>query len=464
MRLIVGALLLLAPAAAADADGLEPLLQQANASHWQKRWAAVERLSRLATADDETVFRLRGLMLRDARPRVREALAWACRLEPALGQSTLLGIILKKDRNAAVRRAAAGALLHYRDRRAIAALIEALGRETDPRTRLHIAESLRALTPAPCLLDVDPWRAWWAEHDRDPDFRPADEEPRRGEYEGIVLETRTVAPVPRKGGRRRPAPHVLVLPQFGWSTAAFGPYLLPLREHAAITWVRLPSVQTLTGNSGYGSDIPTYPVGRLVRALERFRAAHKVEHFVILAHGASGWIAMRYAITYRDRCAGLILIDTALDKEGYSRILHYAAARGTQAERFVAKTLTHQNNVPFNEATLHRIHALGLARGFHDPADLEIAWLFWRAREPQGFATVPEIKWRRHKEVAIPSLFFYSAASAFSGHRDADRIQRHFTRSIVAPVSQARGMPFVEENPKFHEVIQAFLARFDLIG
>jgi len=463
MRLILGALLSLGLAPVAAADSLESLLDQADGGHWQKRWAAVERLSRLGAADDETVFRLRGLLLRDSRPRVREALAWACRLEPTLGQSTLLGIVLKKDRNAAVRRAAAGALRHYRDRRAIAALIEALGRETDPRTRLCIAESLRGLAPAPCLLDADAWRAWWAEHDADPEFRPADAEPQRGEYEGIVLETRTVAAVPRKGGRRRPPPHVLVLPQFGWSTAAFGPYLLPLREHATITWVRLPSVRALTGRSGYGSDIPTYPVARLVRALERFRAARKVERFVILAHGASGWIAMRYAITYSDRCAGLILIDTALDREGYSRILQYAAARGTEAERFVAKTLTHQNNVPFNEATLHRIHALGLARGFHDPADLEIAWLFRHAREPQGFATVPEIKWRRHKEVSIPALFFYSAATAFSGHRDADRIQRHFTRSIVAPVSQARGMPFVEENRKFHDVIRAFLARFELI-
>lgn len=463
MRLVFLAVLVLGSAARAEPTDLEVLLQQASADHWQTRWPAVERLSRLATANDETVFRLRGLLLRDARPRVREALAWACRLAPALGQATLLGIVLKKDREPAVRRAAAGALSRYHDRRAIAALIEALGAETDPRTRLFIAASLRALTPAPCLLDPAPWRAWWDRHRRDPDFRPVDEAPQRGEYEGIVLETRTVAPIPRKGGRRRPPPHVLVLPQFGWSTAAYGPYLLPLREHAAITWVRLPGVQTLTGRSGYGADIPTYPVARLVRALERFRATHRIERFVILAHGASGWIAMRYAITNRDRCAGLVLIDTPLDKEGYSRILRYAAARGTKSERFVARTLTHQNNVPFNRATLDRIHALGLTRGFHDPADLEIAWLYRRAREPQGFAIVPEIAWRRHKQIAIPSLFFYSAAGAFSGHRDAQRIQRHFTRSLVAPISQARGMPFVEENPKFHEVLHAYLVRFDFI-
>jgi len=117
--------------------------------------------------------------------------------------------------------------------------------------------------------DADAWSAWWSKHEGDPRFQPADEPARKAEYEGIVLETRTVAPIPGKGGLRRKPPHVLVLPQFGWSTAAFGPYLLPLRERAALSWVRLPTVQQLTGRSGFGDDIPTYPVDRLVRAQNR---------------------------------------------------------------------------------------------------------------------------------------------------------------------------------------------------
>ena len=462
MRTTIGALLLLAATAAADSD-FEALLEEANRDHWRPRWAAVKKIAPLAHGD--VVFKLRARMLKDDRPRVREALAWACLIEPAFGSATLLGIVLKKDPDPAVRRAAARALIHFRDRRSVAALIAALGREEDTRTRLQIAETLRALTPAPCLLDSAQWTEWWQRNSSDPRFKPADEEPTRGEYEGIVLETRTVAPIPGKGRKRRgPPPHVLVLPQFGWTTAAFGPYLLPLREHAAITWVRLPTAQRLTGRSGYGQDIATYPVARLVRSLESFRKSLKIERFIILAHGASGWIAMRYAITYPDRCAALLLIDTALDKQGYAAILQYAAAHGTKSEKYVAKTLTHQNNVPLNAATLHRFHALGLERAFHDRADLEIAWLFRRAREPQGFATVPEIRWRRHRKVEIPALFFYSAASAFSGHRDANRIQRHFTRSLVAPINGSRGMPFVEQNEKFHAIISAFFERFELIG
>jgi len=455
--------LLLAPIAGAGETDLDRLVEDASAGSWQTRWRAVRALSRLGSED--AVFKVRALLLRDPRPRVRAAVAWACRLEPSLaGSASLLAIALKKDEAPAVRRAAAGALVHFKNRYAVTALVDALGKETDARTRLHIVETLRSITPAPCLLDDGAWRAWWKEHAHDPRFRPADEAAVLEEYEGVELETRTVAPIPGKDEPRRKPPHVLVLPGFGWTTAMYGPYLLPLREKAAITWVRLPNVQKLTGRSGYGADIATYPVGRLVRALDKLRESHGIERFVILAPGASGWIAMRYAVTHEDRCAGLVLIDSALDKQAYAASLMRAAARGDEGEKFTANTLTHRNNVPLNEATLHRLQALGLARGFRDPADLEIAWLFSRAREPQGFATVPDIKWSRHREIDVPALFLYSANSAFSGHHEADRIQRHFPRSLVAPIDECRGLPFVERNEKFHRVLNAFLERFDLVG
>jgi pimeloyl-ACP methyl ester carboxylesterase len=455
MRALLTILLLVTVARAADWD---EVLAEADAADWRRRWPAVVAISR-ATGDD--VFRLRGRLLRDERPRVREAIAWACVLEPSLGQSTLLGLALKKDDAAPVRRAAARALIHFPDRRAVAALVEALVRERDVRTRLRIVATLRALTPAPCLLDGEAWSAWWSKHEADPRFQPADEPARKGEYEGVVLETRTVAPIPGKGGHRRKPPHVLVLPQFGWSTAAFGPYLLPLRERAALSWVRLPTVQQLTGRSGFGDDIPTYPVDRLVRALERFRASLKIERFVVLAHGASGWIAMRYAVKYPKHCAGLVLIDTALDKEAYAGSLQRAAAYGDATEKYAARTLMGQGSMRLTEPILHRLQADGITHGFLDPADLEAAWMFHHAREPQGFATVPDISWSRHRRIDLPAVFVYSAASAFSGHRDAGRIQRHFPNSLVAPINEARGMPFVEENTAFHRVLAHW---FDKLG
>jgi pimeloyl-ACP methyl ester carboxylesterase len=460
MRLLLSCLLLLPSTALADGP-LDALLEGADARGWEARWEAVKGLSRLAGTEE--VFKARAALLRDARPRAREAVAWACLLEPDLGNATVLALALK-DESAPVRRAAARALERHPDRRAVAALVEALGREVDRRTALQIVETLRALTPAPCLLDAAEWSEWWRRNEGDPRFAPADEEARQGEYEGVKLETRTVAPVPTKGKGAAPPkpPHILVLPAFGFTTASFGPYLLPLRDRAAITWVRLPGVQELTGRSGYGDDLPEYPVDRLVRALDAFRASLGIERFLVLANGASGWIALRYAVLHPDKCSGLILIDTALDKQAYAEALRRGAAAGDANERLVARTLLRETGARFDEGLLARLHAIGLEQGFHDPGDLEIAWLFFRARDPQGFATVPEISWSRHRKLDVPALFLSSASSPFSGHADAERIQRIFPRSMVAPIRETRAMPFVEENAKFHDVVAAFLARFGL--
>lgn len=464
MRRLLPCLLLLAPAAPSAESSLDRLLGEADAPRWDARWAAVQGLMALTDPDD--IFRARAALLRDERPRSREAVAWAMLLEPSLGNATVLALALKQDAVPAVRRAAARALVRHPDRRAVSALVEALAKETDARTRLQIVDTLRALTPAPCLLDAGEWTEWWKRNEGDPRFLPADEEPKQGEYEGVKLETRTVAAVPTKrqpGARPPTPPHILVLPAFGFTTAVFGPYLLPLRDRAAITWVKLPGVQELTGRSGYGDDLPDYPVDRLVRALEAFRASLGIDRFLVLANGASGWIALRYAVVHPERCSGLILIDTALDKQAYADALRRGAAKGDADERFVARTLLGEAGTPFNEATLARLHAIGLAHGFWDPADLEIAWLYHRGRDPQGFASVPDISWSRHRKVDVPALFLYSASSAFSGHPEADRIQKIFPRSMVAPIREVKGMPYVEENAKFHEVVAAFLRRFGLL-
>lgn len=449
---------LLLAAGLARAQELEEILQEAAADRWQGRWDAIVKLSHLP--QDEQVFRLRVRLLKDERPRVREAIAWACWHQPDLANASLLAIALKDDPEPAVRRAAARALVRYKDRRSVGALVEALARETDLRTRLQIVDTLRSLTPAPCLLDAEEWARWWDGHKEDPRFQPADEDPRRGTYEGIVLETRTVAVVRAERDPAAPAPpHLLVLPTFGMSSAEYGPYLLPLRARAAITWVRLPSVQELTGSSGYGADVPDYPVDRLVAALDLFRTSLGIDRFVILGQGATGWIAMRYAALHGKRVAGLILIDTALDRRAYGDALLRGAARGTDRERVTANTLLRRNGIALDAVTLDRLQVYGLEAAFRSPADMEIAFLYHMARDPQGFATVPDLSWRERQELDTPALFLYSGATPFSGHGDGMRIRKHFPNSIVAPLSDSRAKPYIEENARFHEILTTFLTR-----
>ena len=116
----------------------------------------------------------------------------------------------------------------------------------------------------------------------------------------------------------------------------------------------------------------------------------------------------------------------------------------------------------FNRRTLDRLQAYGIERGFYDLADLEIAYFYTRARQPQGFATVPDIRWGKRAQLDVPALFIYSAASPLSGHTEMMRITKHFPNAMVTPLSEARGLPYVEANEKFFEVLDVFLAKHKL--
>jgi len=272
---------------------------------------------------------------------------------------------------------------------------------------------------------------------------------RRRQYGGLVIETRTVA--------RPGAQHVLILPQLGATAGTFSPHLLPLLEHASVTWVRLPKVQAITGRTGMYTDVAVFPVDPLVAALEAFRKEQKISRFVVLGEYAAGWIAMRFAQRHRRSCAGLILIDTPLDKPAFVGSLLHAAKRGTPGEKWTARLLMSPNAILLSPANADRIHARELASGYADAADLEIGWNFFRADQPGGFSEVPDIAWKEDQQLDLPALFIYSAASPFSGHRHAARIRQHFPQAMLVPFRKVRAMPYVKECAAFQKAVTSFL-------
>ena len=157
-------LLLLCAVARPEGASYDAIFDRAAAKTWRARRHAVEQLARVPL-DDGIFERLRPALLTDKRPEVREAIAWAADLEPRLLSATLLGLALQRDKDPRVRRAAARALRHHRDRRAVNALVKALQKEDDSRARLHIVQTLRELTPAPCLPAAEAWRDWWCKND-----------------------------------------------------------------------------------------------------------------------------------------------------------------------------------------------------------------------------------------------------------------------------------------------------------
>lgn len=433
--------------------------------HWRVRGAAIEALATVKTPALRAEMRLHLVTHKEAW--VREGAAYAMTLGPVPGDGEAL-VAAMDDADWRVRRTAARGLGEIVSRDGVDRLIRAVAEEKDLRVAVWVRASLRGVVREDFGRDAAPWRAWFEKNRDRPEWRKQGEEVVRGEFAGIPLDRITTdrpARTAEEQKARDARPELLVLAPFGWSHGWFRPYLDEASEFVRITYVTLPTVQEMTGASGYGPSIPVYPVGRLARALDEVRKAGKREKVLLLAPGAVGWAAERYALDFPDRIAGLVIVDGWLDAQSYAEALTRMSRDGSVPERRAAGTLLSAGRRDKEEA--HDLRSAFLTSSLGDPRDSE-AYRLWRdAARDHGFAVVPPLVLDRRSRIETPTLFTFPdpAVQPFSGGTPEDfrRIREAFRNPppILAVMRDARGLAHVEDPAEFLRVLRGF---FDFAG
>jgi pimeloyl-ACP methyl ester carboxylesterase len=446
----------------ANERSLPELLRVLGAGHWRLRGAAMESLAKVPPGPLRSEMRLHLVTSEDVW--VREGLAFAMSIGPVPGDAEALAGAMD-DKEWRVRRTAARALGEMVSHGGVARLVRATEEESDLRVLIWVRASLRAIAGADLGRDPRRWREWWERHKDRPEWKRQGEEVKRSEFGGVPLETVTIdgPPIDEAAARRRAAqPELFVLAPFGWTHDWFRPSLDEASEFVRITYVTLPTVQEVTGASGFGPSVPVYPVDRLASALDALREQHGKERIVILAEGPTAWIAEKYAMRFPKRTAGLVLVDGWLDAAAYSQALGRLAARGSPSERWAVAQLTGEGRNDRQEA--HLLRRVFLTSSLAEPRESE-AFRLWRtAARDHGFARVPDLAFDRHTRVEIPTCFFFPdpEVQPLSGGaaEDLARIRRSFRKPgpLVAVMRESRGLSHVEDPAEFLRVLRGFLA------
>ncbi|MHC4924865.1 MAG: HEAT repeat domain-containing protein [Planctomycetota bacterium] len=405
--------------------------------HWLVRGAAARVASRIP--EGPLRFQVRLDAMTHEEDAVREGLAYALSMKPLKDDGEALAAAMS-DVDPEVRRDAARGLRHLPSRGGLKALIEALRREQDARVRVWILHTLRAIVPDAPEPTAKGWMQWWIKHKDDPSLRPPEAaEAETREFAGVKLEVVSV-PARRRGTDRygRRAPTLFVLDPFGWEESYFHPYLDALEERFHVHYIRLPSVEDLTGYSGYGNQVARYPVGKLAKAFEALRKDKKVERVVLFAEGASVWIAETYAAANR-----LARYGTKDERKVADKLLGRAPRAQSPAEGMWISRVLHEHTLV-------------------DKGDLYGHHLWVSSWAPEGFVWIPALEFTRRRKVETPALFLFSADSPLSGHPEAQRIRDSFPKGIVAPLEGTRGMPWLDVHDEFHRVIGGFVERHGL--
>ncbi|MCG3133576.1 MAG: hypothetical protein HMLKMBBP_00769 [Planctomycetes bacterium] len=433
--------------------------------HWRVRGAAIEALASVKAPALRAEMRLH--LVTHAEAWVREGMAFAMTLGPVPGDGEALAAAMD-DADWRVRRTSARGLGEIVSRDGVERLVRALAVEKDLRVIAWVRSSLRGIVREDFGRDPAPWREWFEKNRDRPEWRKQGEEIVRGQFAGIPLE-RVTTDRPSRSEEERKArearPELLVLSPFGWSHGWFRPYLDEASEFVRITYVTLPTVQEVTGSSGYGQSIPVYPVTKLAKALDEVRKAGKRDKVLLLAPGAVGWAAERYALDFPDRIAGLVIVDGWLDAQSYAAALTRLSREGSVSERRAAGTLLASGRRDREEA--HDLRSAFLTSSLTDTRDSE-AFRLWRdAARDHGFAVVPPLVFDRQTRIETPTLFTFPdpALQPFSGGAPEEfrRIRESFRNPppVLAVMRDTRGLAHVEDPAEFLRVLRGF---FDFAG
>lgn len=445
----------------ANPRSLPELLSVLRRAHWRVRGAAIEALAKVPAGPLRSEMRLHLVTHEDLW--VREGVAYAMASGPVPGDAEALAGAMD-DREWRVRRTAARALGEMVSHGGVARLVRAVEEEKDLRVLVWVRASLRAIAGADMGRDPRRWREWWERHKDRSEWKRQGAEVKRSEFGGVPLDTVTVdgPPLDEAAARKRAAqPELFVLAPFGWTHDWFRPYLDEASEFVRITYVTLPTVQEVTGASGFGPSVPVYPVEKLASALDALRESHRRERIVILAEGPTAWIAERYAMRFKKRVAGLVLVDGWLDAAAYSQALGRLAARGSAVERWAVAQLTGEGRNDREEARLLR--RVFLTSALAEPRDSE-AWRLWTtAAREHGFARVPGLVFDRHTRIETPTCFTFPDPDvqpmSGAGEEDLRRIRQSFRdpSPVIAVMRETRGLAHVEDPAEFLRVLRGFL-------
>jgi len=445
----------------ANARSMPELIRVLKARHWRVRGEGFESLAKVPAGPLRSEMRLH--LVTDDDVWVREGMAFAMATGPVPGDAEALAGAMD-DKDWRVRRTVARALGEIVSRDGAARLVKAIEEETDLRVLVWVRASLRGIAGADMGRDARRWREWFERHKDRPEWKKQGDEVKRSQFGGVPLDTVTVdsPPVTDADRKRREArPDLFVLAPMGWTHDWYRPYLDEASQFLRITYVTLPTIQQLTGATGYGPSTPTYPVEKLAAALDALREQQGKDKVIVMAEGASAWIAEKYGLKYGKHVAGLVLVDGWLDSLAYAQALGRLAADGNATERWAVGQLTGEGRNDVDEARILR--RVFLSSSLQEPRDSE-AYRVWRdASHESGFCVVPDLLFDRHVRIEIPTCFYFPDPDVqpLSGGTvdDLARIRQSFKKPppITAVMRESRGFAHVEEPEKFLRVLEGFL-------
>ncbi len=461
------------------------LVQILRSLPWYDREGAIDSLRKAATS--ETIQKMVKDLKENKDPSVRQGMAVALakmndeKFYPHLYEAL-------KDKNPQVRRMVVWSLRVQKKKEAVDALVDQFQNEKDPVVQSFLVDALNDLTQAYVGPTPAAWKSWWARAKVDPDYKlgQTDEESlKKAEELGLKLKSRQVTSVAggvtleteeRGGNEKIVSVPILIIPYYGYSKEIMKPFLSELEKTNKLYYIDLPPIKSFGALKTAGAtQIPFYPIDKLVEAFEDLRKETKQERFAIMACGMNSWIAMKYANLYPKSVSHMVLISPVSSYKAYSDALnrmesqgkakndiemwHYALTQSfnNQTGESVHDIFHKEKNLPVPDGEDGGLDRRSWSLFFRDERDSLIAMLYPKKHRQMGTVAIPDYRCFSEKPKArIPTIVIVGKNCLYAGVEDCKQIAKHYGGECFV-YENSSAMPFAEESTRFNKDMAALL-------
>ncbi|MCB9895943.1 MAG: sigma-70 family RNA polymerase sigma factor [Planctomycetes bacterium] len=345
-----------------------------------------------------------------------------------------------------------------------------------PVLRYLMGDALESLSSQDFGDDLAKWR-FFADNLNAP-LKPRSAERFLDQFTDVQLEGRTFA-----SPTQRPTDtEVLVLPDIGCSDRYWYPYVFELNKTFKCTLLELPDcsrmkdIQWMKNRDDTASHSTYYfPLKQFVEVLEERRIQSKQPQIGLIAHGASGWIALEYLRLHPESVAFAVIVGTWSGERSREAGRNAMEQSKDEAFKFYAQDLVYDpsgrvGSLSLNEEQKFWAKTGEYKRRWAEPRALEpifYAQLPWQNR-PVSKPTllVPNYEFEDEMEgkptIDVPVLFVHGAQDPMFVKKDETVYKKVFPLMRWEVYESSAGTPWAEEPIRFMDDIRTMLDKNDI--
>ena len=260
---------------------------------------------------------------------------------------------------------------------------------------------------------------------------------------------------------------VCIFPTPGWGSSSDLYFRTLCRLERFFTVVYLDTRGS--GRSERPPNATDYKYDQFSADLDALRDHLRQERVWIIGHSMGGWLAMHYAITYPDRCCGLVLLDSVAAQDAEWRKDVTARQMGRRNEPWYEKANRARSDPRAKEddkAFCAALHST-LRFAFHDAAN------FTKLETMDGSFSLPAFKGMAAsnkggahflplEKIKIPTLIVVGDCDDRVSPLQAERIHLGISGSKLILIEKAGHFPWLEQPDRFFAAVEYGLAAIGL--